>query len=299
MTVKGAAQPGINLAHLAKYRMVVPPPETQSVIADFLDRETSKVDALVAKKERLIELLQEKRTALITHAVTKGLDPNAPMKPSGIDWLGDIPAHWTVLSVKFALSVPMTDGPHETPEFLDEGVPFLSAESVKDDRLDFSRKRGFISERDHARFSRKYRPRIGDVYMVKSGATTGNVARVETTDDFNIWSPLAAMRPNRTRLLTDFLFYSIKSKPFTQNVELRWSYGTQQNIGMGVLSNLPMPLAPIDEQSTIIDMLARETAKIDSLLQRVRDGILRLQEYRTALISAAVTGKIDVREEVA
>jgi type I restriction enzyme S subunit len=275
----------------------VPPYDEQQTIADFLDRETAKIDALVEKKERLIELLQEKRTALITHAVIKGLDPNVPMKDSGIDWLGQIPKHWAIPALKFALSEPIADGPHETPEFLDEGIPFLSAESVKNDRLDFEKKRGFISSEDHIRFSRKYRPRRGDVYMVKSGATTGNVARVETDEVFDIWSPLAAMRPDTSSLITDFLFYFVKSRPCMVGVELSWSFGTQQNIGMGVISNLPLVLPPVDEQRTISAFLDRETAKIGALISKVGEAIERLKEYRTALISAAVTGKIDVRNE--
>jgi len=269
----------------------------QLAIADFLDRETAKIDALVQKKERLIELLQEKRTALITHAVTKGLDPNVPMKDSGIEWLGQIPAHWKELELKFALAEPITDGPHETPEFLDEGIPFLSAESVKEDRLDFKKKRGFISEEDHLRFSRKYSPRRGDVYMVKSGATTGNVARVETDEVFDIWSPLAAMRPDLSRVTTEFLFFFLKSKICRKGVELSWSFGTQQNIGMGVLSNLRLVLPPLGEQEAITEYLNRETSKLDALIAKVGEAIERLKEYRTALISAAVTGKIDVRRE--
>ncbi len=220
------------------------------------------------------------------------------MKNSGIEWLGEIPGHWEIPELKFALSTPITDGPHETPEFLDEGVPFLSAESVKNDRLDFDRKRGFISTRDHARFSRKYRPRRGDVYMVKSGATTGNVARVETDADFNIWSPLAALRPDPHRVTTDFLFFFMKSRPCLTNVELSWSFGTQQNIGMGVISNLRLVLPPLPEQCAIAEFLDRETAKIDALIAKIQEAIEKLKEYRTALITAAVTGKIDVREEI-
>jgi len=214
-------------------------------------------------------------------------------KPSGMEWVGDIPNHWKVLAIKFALSIPITDGPHETPEFLEEGVPFLSAESVKDDRLDFSRKRGFISEKDHARFSRKYVPKRGDVYMVKSGATTGNVARVETEEVFNIWSPLAVLRPHPSHSTTDFIFYFMKSRAFLASVELAWSYGTQQNIGMGVVSNLRITLPQLEEQRAIAAFLDRETARIDMLIQKKQRQIELLQEKRSALISHAVTKGLD------
>jgi len=275
---------------------VSPPLPEQQKIAQFLDQETSKIDKLITKKERLIKLLKEKRTALISHAVTKGLNPDVPMKDSGVEWLGEIPEHWEVMPIKFALDIPITDGPHETPELYDEGIPFISAESIKNDRIDFDKKRGFISLEEHKRFSRKYKPQYGDVYMVKSGATTGNVARVETEEEFNIWSPLAVLRPNKDVTTTNFLFYAMKSKPFFYSVELSWSFGTQQNIGMGVISNIRIVLPPLPEQQKIAEFLDRETSKIDNLITKTRTSIDHLKEYRTALISAAVTGKIDVRE---
>jgi len=210
-------------------------------------------------------------------------------RASGVEWLGDVPEHWEVMSIKFALDIPITDGPHETPKFLPDGIPFLSAESVKDDRLDFSKKRGFISKADHARFSRKYVPRRGDVYMIKSGATTGNVARVETDEVFNIWSPLAVLRPAPARSLTDYIFYFMKSRPFLESVELAWSYGTQQNIGMGVISNLKIALPPVPEQLEITGRLSEETEHIDTLIAKKRRLIELLKEKRTALISHAVT----------
>jgi type I restriction enzyme S subunit len=229
---------------LNNFEVALPPLPEQEQIAQFLDRETAKIDLLIAKKERLIELLKEKRTALISHAVTKGLNPDAPMKDSGVEWLGEVPESWKIIPIKFALSIPITDGPHETPELHDEGIPFISAESIKNDRIDFDKKRGFISLEEHKRFSRKYKPQYGDVYMVKSGATTGNVARVETNKEFNIWSPLAVLRPDKNITTTNFLFYAMKSKPFFYSVELSWSFGTQQNIGMGVISNIRIVSPP-------------------------------------------------------
>ncbi|OAH99914.1 restriction endonuclease subunit S [Methylomonas methanica] len=172
-------------------------------------------------------------------------------KLSGLDCFGEIPEDWKVIPIKFSLDMPITDGPHSTPTFYPEGVPFLSAESVKNDRLDFDRKRGYISVEDHEIFSKKYKPKFGDVYMVKSGATTGAVARVHTHDEFNIWSPLAVLRPHAEKASSDFIFFVLKSKPFFYSVEQSWSYGTQQNIGMGVISNIRMALPPLEEQQAI------------------------------------------------
>ena len=122
--------------------------------------------------------------------------PYPEYKESGVEWLDLLPSDWKTNALKFALSIPMTDGPHETPTFLDEGVPFVSAEAVSSGKINFDKIRGYISEEDNRRFSLKYKPKLHDVYMIKSGATTGVSAIVETDIKFNIWSPLAVMRAN-------------------------------------------------------------------------------------------------------
>lgn len=291
----GSKMPRASWDFIGNLLVLLPEVEEQKTIARFLDFKTAQIDSLIAKKKSLLGKLSERRTALISHAVTKGLDPTVALKDSRVVWLGNVPAHWKVIPIKFSLDMPITDGPHSTPQFYDDGIPFISAESVKNDRLDFSRMRGYISEDDHAIFSKKYKPKYGDVYMVKSGATTGAVARVETHDDFNIWSPLAVLRPHAEKSITDYLFYVLKSKPFFYSVELSWSYGTQQNIGMGVISNIRMALPPVEEQQQIcryleplLEKIADQRAKVDAVVER-------LQEYRAALITNAVTGKIDVR----
>ena len=295
----GAKMPRASWEFIGNLPILLPPDEEQRAIACFLDWETERIDQLIAKKKRQIDLLQEKRTAFISHAVTKGLNPKAKMKDSRIEWLGEIPAHWEVIPIKRITSIPVTDGPHETPEFLDDGIPFISAEAIKNDKIDFSKKRGFISAVDHARFSKKYKPQKGDVYIVKSGATTGNVAYVATVDEeFNIWSPLAVIRPHRRKAITLYVFFLMKSLYFFQSIEIRWSYGTQQNIGMNVIENLSIALPPLSEQRAIADFLDLETARIDVLIEKVKKSIELLREYRTTLISGAVTGKIDVRKEV-
>lgn len=214
-------------------------------------------------------------------------------KHSGLESYGQIPKHWQVMPIKFSLDMPITDGPHSTPIFYSEGIPFLSAEAVKSDRLNFDQKRGFISIEDHELFSKKYKPKFGDVYMVKSGATTGSVARVQTHQEFNIWSPLAVLRPNSEMTLTDFIFFVLKSKPFFYAVEQSWSYGTQQNIGMGVISNIRIALPPKDEQKKIADFLDYKTTQIDVLITKKETLLFKLKEKRSALISQAVTKGIN------
>jgi type I restriction enzyme S subunit len=147
--------------------LVVPPRAEQDLIAEFLDREIAKIDALVAEQQQLIELLKEKRQAVISHAVTKGLNPDAPMKDSGIEWLGEVPAHWHAIHLGKVLS-KVADGPHFSPNYVDEGVPFLSARNIKVDgwALDDVK---YVSEADCDTFDRRIVPRPGDVlYTVKS-----------------------------------------------------------------------------------------------------------------------------------
>ena len=184
----------LNQSLIQSASFALPDVPEQAKIAAFLDLETAKIDELAKAFNGLIGLLEEKRQAVISHAVTKGLDPLVPMKDSGIDWLGEVPAHWRVMPFKRIVSTPITDGPHETPQFIDEGVPFISAEAVSSGKIDFAKIRACISEEDNARYSLKYTPKLYDIYMVKSGATTGVTAIVEGRTDFNIWSPLAAIR---------------------------------------------------------------------------------------------------------
>ena len=306
LLASGGGQPNISQDKIRSIRVVCPGLAEQTAIADFLDRETGRIDTLVAKKRRLIALLKEKRTALISRTVTRGLpeaaarefglEPHTRFKDSGIEWLGEVPEGWDVRAIKMIVSIPVTDGPHETPDILDDGVPFVSAEAINNGRINFERIRGYISLEDHRKYSKKYKPEYGDIYMVKSGATTGRIAMVETEKEFNIWSPLAAIRCKTSMADRKYVYFYLQSKEFQKAVELYWSFGTQQNIGMGVIQNLAVPTGKTDEQAAIATYLDRETTRIDKLVEKVEVAITRLQEYRTALITAAVTGKIKIHE---
>ncbi len=218
-------------------------------------------------------------------------------KESGVEWLGTVPEHWSVLPIKRIVAVPITDGPHETPQFLDEGVPFVSAEAVSSGRIDFSKVRACISEEDNTRYSLKYSPKLHDIYMVKSGATTGITAIVEDRTDFNIWSPLAVIRCSSTAV-PHFVLNFMRSRNFLEAITLNWSFGTQQNIGMGVIENLFCTLPPLAEQTRIAAFLDRETAKIDELVAEQRRLMELLKEKRQAVISHAVTKGLDPKAKL-
>lgn len=242
----------------------------------------------------MIALLKEKRQAVISHAVTKGLDPTVPMKDSGIEWLGEVPAHWGVVALKRLVAHPIIDGPHVTPEKLDDGVPFVSAEAISAGYLDFNRKWGFISSEAHEEYSKRYKPKRGDILLVKLGATAGTPAIVDTDTDFNIWVPLAAIRL-REEFEPEFFLNVLRSSSLKRAYELLWTYGTQQTLGLGTIGNLWMPVPPQSEQAEIFRHLSGQLPRLESLMSESQQAMDVLKERRAALISAAVTGQIDIR----
>ena len=258
-----------------------------------------RIRRYVSAKRRLVALLEEEKQAVINQAVTRGLDPNARLKPSGVEWLGDVPEHWDILPLKRWVSTKITDGPHETPVFLDEGVSFMSAESMVDGRLDFSRRRGFISREQHEVYCRKCRPQRDDMFMCKSGATTGKVAIVDTAEEFSVWSPLALMRVDPQKVLARLLFAVLQASYVQRQVEDSWSYGTQPNLAMNAMERIAVVLPPIMEQRKVLAYVGRATNKISEAIARARRQIELLEEYRTRLIADVVTGKLDVREAAA
>ncbi|MCL2485141.1 MAG: restriction endonuclease subunit S [Endomicrobia bacterium] len=272
----------------------IPPLKTQKKIVGFLDKKTAVIDNLIKDKEKLIGLLKEKRQAVITEAVIKGLNKNPKAKSSSINWIGNIPEGWDRVKIKHLLEVPITDGPHETPVLFDEGIPFVSAESIKNGKVDFDLKRGFISKEEHERFCKKCKPRKNDIFMVKSGATTGNIAIVDTDEEFSIWSPLALIRCNEKKLLTEYMFKYMQSSIFRRGVEMFWNYGTQQNIGMKVLENLFVILPSLEEQKKISLFIEDKISNIDKAITDIETQIEKLQECRKSIISEAVIGKVAI-----
>ncbi|MFP7240858.1 restriction endonuclease subunit S [Bacillus altitudinis] len=196
---------------------------------------------------------------------------------------------WNVLKIKRVLDTPITDGPHETPELLDEGIPFLSAESVKKGKIDFNLKRGYISREDHEKYIKKCKPQRDDIFMIKSGATTGNVAMVETDEEFSIWSPLALIRADKEIIQPKYLYYFIGSAAFREQVEISWSFGTQQNIGMKVIENLFISIPPLHLQEKLVHYIEKKVVQIDKLIEMKELNIKLLEQQRQSIITEAVT----------
>ncbi len=213
------------------------------------------------------------------------------MKDSGVEWIGEIPADWNIGKTLYALSMPITDGPHETPELFDEGIPFVSAEAVScgNGHIDFEHIRGFISQDFYEECCKKYIPEMHDIYMIKSGATTGKVAIVETQKLFTIWSPLAVFRTNPKKCFYEYLYYFIQSDAYQKQIENKWTYGTQQNIGMRTLEKLMICFPSIDQQINIADYLDIKCSKIDEIIEKQQVIIEKLKEYKLSIITEAVT----------
>lgn len=267
--------------HLRKMKITIPPlPEQQAIVA-FLDRETGRIDALIAKKERLLELLAEQRTALISRAVTKGLDASVKLKSSGVEWLGDVPEHWGVKRLKYCVSLVTTKaGSSGSNPIALENIEswtgrFLETESEFEGE-------GIRFQKDDVLFG-KLRPYLAKVYLAeKNGESVGDIFVLRPAKE-------TASKYVSNVLRTDNYIEIIDGSTYGSKMpRASWEF-------MGCL---PFLLPPLPEQQAIAEFLDRETAKIDALSAKVTTVIERLKEYRTALISSAVTGKIDVREAV-
>ncbi len=294
---QSAAQPGLAVETIGGIRAPAPPVAEQRAIAAFLDRETARIDALVAKKERLIELLQEQRTALITRAVTKGLDPNVPLKDSGVEWLGEIARHWEVKRIKFIAQVGNGSTPNrENAEYWGGDYPWLNSSVVN--LAEVTEGSDFVTA---LALRECHLPRIHPpavlVGITGEGRTRGmaTVLRIEAT----INQHLAFIRPTRAHSDAEYIRYSLYAAYQFLRDESGGGGSTKGALTCDQLGSVSIPFPPLAEQRAIAAFLDRETARIDALVAKVRDAIDRLKQLRTALISAAVTGKIDVREEVA
>lgn len=284
-------------AFVRNFTTAFPPVAEQTRIAEFLDRETAKIDELVAEQRRLMELLKEKRQAVISHAVTRGLNPKAPLKPSGIEWLGDVPKHWEVMRVK-SVSTFITSGPRGWSERVGEAGPLFVQSGDLNDSLQVelaTAKRVQIKEDAEAARTRLM---DGDVVVCITGAKTGNVAVCASIPEpAYVNQHLCLVRPS-PEILPIFLGVGLKSRVGQIYFEFS-QYGLKQGLSLEDIKEAPIFLPPIAEQTEIVAFVGDGTARFATLTAEAQRAIDLLQERRTALISAAVTGQIDVRGAVA
>lgn len=289
----GDLRDGLNLDLLGSIKCPLPSHEEQTDIAAFLDRETAKIDALVVEQEQLIELLKKKRQAVISHTVTKGLDPSVPMKDSGLEWLGEVPAHWGVLRIK-SLSTFLTSGPRGWSDRVgDSGAMFVqSGDLLESMQIDFENAKRVSVEGD----AEAVRTRLadGDVVVCITGAKTGNVAVCTTVpEDAYVNQHLCLIRPS-VHVMSEFLGIYLKSDAGQKQFSIA-QYGLKQGLSLENVKDTVVALPPTEEQARLVSELRQATDQVDTLIDAAEDAIRLLFERRTALISAAVTGQIDVR----
>ena len=282
----------VNAEKYASFVVTLPPLPEQQAIASFLDRETGRIDSLIGKKQQLLQMLAEQRTALISRAVTKGLDSSVKLKPSGVEWLGDVPEHWGVKRLKYQVTINDETLPETTDP--DYELLYVDIRSV-DPTQGIVQKEQMVFENAPSRARRN----------VKDGDTIVSTVRtylraispvIEPEENLIVSTGFAVIRPKKIN--QDYLSAAIRAPYFIEEVVSRSVGVSYPAINASEIGLISIPLPPLPEQQAIAAYLDCETAKIDTLSAKVGTVIEQLKEYRTALISSAVTGKIDVREAV-
>jgi type I restriction enzyme S subunit len=293
LTAFGGAQPNISDTGMVGYKTTIPVIEEQEKIANFLDHETAKIDTLIEKQQQLIKLLKQKRQAVISHAVTKGLNPNAPMRDSGVEWLGEVPEHWKVCRIKQVAKLESGHTPDKKIEayWVDCDIPWVSLNDTSQlKEVDYIADTAiYLNEKGIANSSARKLPERCVVFT--RDASIGLAAI--TTRVMAVSQHVIAWVCDEEKVIPEYLllvFYAMKD-------ELdRYTFGaTLKTIGMPDVNKLTGAFPDIEEQKIIVDHIFNMKQKIDIMLSKAEEAIKIIKERRTALISAAVTGKIDVR----
>ena len=295
LTETGSAQGGISQDIRDKvFFPIAKNNEEQNKIVLYLDKKTSEIDVSIAKSKELISLLEEKKSALINQVVTKGLNPNVPMKDSGIEWIGEIPEHWAVIPLKRACS-KITDGSHHSPETQYEGKYYITVKDVLEKEINFENANKISIDDFNDLKNNSCQPLKGDVLLSKDG-TIGKCVVVDY-NDFVILSSLGLLRPN-ILINSNYLRYFLISDI---NIKQMFSFirgSALKRLTINIIKELEIILPSLQEQEQIIDYLDKETSKIDKSIKKLENNISLLEEYKDSLIHHAVTGKIDVRDEI-
>jgi type I restriction enzyme, S subunit len=270
--------------------MSLPPLEEQKSIARFLDYKTAQIDALIAKKESLLKKLAEKRSALISQAVTKGLDPTVPMKDSGVEWLGEIPAHWKVGALGYMCNLVSGGTPDRNKvEFWDGEIPWIKTGEINYQDINDSEER--ITNLGLANSSACIAsPGTLLMAMYGQGNTRGRVSILRIHAAFN--QACIAISPQQNINVEFLYYYMIAAYPYIRD---SGNESSQMNLSAGLIGKIKIVILPLSEQESLVNYLSQSIRQLDKQMDKVRLAIARLKEYRTALITNAVTGAIDVR----
>jgi len=262
---------------------------TQDRIANFLDQKTADIDEAISKKQRLIELLNEQKTILINQAITKGLNSGLKILPTGNTFFPELPEGTSLVKLGY-LCNKVSDGPHFSPSYVDDGVMFLSAGNIRPDRWLLEDVKQ-ISERDYREFCKRIIPEIGDVLYTKGG-TTGVAKVVDLNERFQVWVHIAVLKLQKEKVNPNYLAYALNSPNCYEQSQLYTRGATNKDLGLTRMINIVLPLPSLEEQKQIVAYLDKISAEFLKLNDLVVEEIQRLEEYRSVLISNAVTGKI-------
>ncbi|MGV2894531.1 restriction endonuclease subunit S [Achromobacter sp. AGC78] len=290
---QGATVESIEHQRMVDSRLAVPSPDEQQAIADYLDAEIARIDTLIHEKDELIGLLREWRQSVIVEAVTKGLDKSAAMKPSGVSWLGNLPANWDEAQIRHVTS-RVTDGAHVSPDTSSPDMPFVSTVDIKNEKIDFDNCLGTTSASYEILKRTGCKPFKGDVLFSKDG-TIGRTCVVDYEREFVVASSLVIISPEIDFIESRYLSYWLNNSLLKQHYELLLAGAALRRISIEKVSRLPVFLPTTSEQQAIADYLDTETAKIDDLIAHTHDEIALLKELRAATIADGVLGRIDVR----
>ncbi|TQP49143.1 restriction endonuclease subunit S [Vibrio cholerae] len=300
----GSASDGVRIGQwdLSKTRMkvipfVLPSEEEQSLIANFLDKKATQINDAIAIKEQQINLLKERKQIIIQQAVTQGLDLNVPMKDSGVDWIGKIPAHWATVTVKHLADV--RDGTHDTPLYVEETNKsryLITSKDFDGKSINFSNAKS-ISIKDHFEISKRSKVETGDVLMSMIGGNIGKSLIVEGFSDFSIKN-VALFKTNGDLTLSRFIQYYLVSGLLEKLLAIKSRGGAQPFLSLTDIRNLILFKLPADEMNKIVDYLDSETAAHEAAISIQYQQIEKLKEYKTTLINSAVTGKIKITPEM-
>lgn len=269
---------------------LVPPLSEQQAIADYLDEKCSKIDDIIAEANASIEEYKELKLSVLTTATTKGISDAIEYKISGSRWVNKIPSNWSKIKIHYIIDMPVIDGPHVSPELVGEGVDYISANAIVDGKIDFNKRRGFITREYSNECRKRYSPKKNDILVVKLGASTGKMAMVGEFTDFDIWVPLAVVRCKQ-EVNAKYIYYSMSSKYFKDEIKDGWTFGTQETLGVKTLESLYIFLPSRDEQDEIVSYLDEQLPKYDSLIAEKESLIKDLESYKKSLIYEVVTGK--------
>lgn len=288
----GSAQPNISSKAIGEFPILLPPLAEQHLIAAFLDKKCSEIDSLIELQEQMIEELKAYKQSVITEAVTKGLNPAAPMRDSGIEWIGDVPEEWEVKELKYSLD-GLCDGTHGTFERVDNGELLLSAKNIGDRGIVLGDNESQISHEDYTRIISNGFPSKGDVLLCCVGSI-GKCCIFNEEKPIAFQRSVAFLRHNKT-MTSEYLMYLLKSNIMQAQYEMYARKSAQSGIYMGVINNFVI-VAPhsINEQQAIADYLDKKCGEIDELITIKQQKIESLKEYKKSVIYEYVTGKREV-----